>query len=189
MNIKKITYLIAVLISVNISALFAGETSIAGNYKSFEGITSYNITLKNKYVTYDKFVSSSVFYEALEANYNYSSILFFGRLSENSKSLSKIEQTFSAGYQLNNYCKLFAGVREDYFGNSILLRPACQYKYKNIIANAAFIKTDNINMLTVKLKYSLNHMLYISYKYQLYDAFKNDALSWNASITSVGINF
>ena len=174
----------------------ADNASIAGNYKNFEGVESYNLSVKSKYVHFNKFVSSSVFYEAVEANYSYMytdaykriELLFFGRLSEHSKSLKKIEQTLSVGYQVNSYCALFGGFRSDAVGDSFLVRPSCRYKYNNIAGSFAYIRAEHSNILTAKLKYSITDMLYISYKYQLYDAFADDRFSWKASILAFGVD-
>tara|TARA_R110002020_G_scaffold13283_3_gene48101 strand:- start:9936 stop:10550 length:615 start_codon:yes stop_codon:yes gene_type:complete len=170
--------------------------SISGNYKNFEGVESYNLSVKNKHVQFNKFVSSSVFYEAVESNYSYMytdayktiELLFFGRLSEHSKSLKKIEQTFSVGYQVNSYCALFVGFRSDAVGDSLLVRPSCEYKYNDIYGSFAYIRTDHNNILTAQIKYSITDMLYISYKYQLYDAFADDRFSWKASILAFGVD-
>jgi hypothetical protein len=170
-----------------LSASHSKALSISGNYKEFDGVQSYNLAVNYSIIDYEYIQSSSYFYEAVEANYTYNNWLGYARLAEHSKSLTKPEQTISVGYQLIEACNVSTGYREDVTGGSILLRPSCSYKLKNIAVKIAHIYTDNSNIYTLKVKYELTDTIFIKYKLLKFDA-DNVAYSYVANAFSFGVN-
>jgi hypothetical protein len=171
-----------------LSASHSKALSISGNYKEFEGVESYNLSVNYSIFDYDYIKSSSYFYKAAEANYKYNHWLIYARLAEHSKSLTKAEQTLSVGYQFIDACSVSAGYREDIAGSSLLMRPSCSYKLENVGIHAAYIYTDNSNIYTLKLTYELTDTIFIKYKLLKFDA-DNAVYSYTANVFSFGVNF
>jgi len=162
--------------------------SIAGNYKEFESVKSYNLAVNYGIIDYEYIHSSKYFYEAVEANHKYNNWLGYIRLAHHSKSLTKPEQTISVGYQLIEACSVSVGYREDITGSSLLLRPACGYNIGNLGIKGAYIYTDNSNIYTVKLTYEVTDTIFIKYKLLKFDA-DNVIHSYAANVFSFGVNF
>jgi hypothetical protein len=162
--------------------------SISGNYKEFDGVQSYNYAINHGIIDYEYIKSSKYFYEAIETNYNYDKWLGYARLAKHSKSLHKVEQTISVGYQFIDACNVSVGHREDITGNSLLIRPACGYKLDNLGIKAAYIYTANSNIYTLKVKYELTDTIFIKYKLLQFDA-DNAEHSYSANAISFGVNF
>lgn len=177
--------LLAVLL---LSASHSKALSIAGNYKEFNNVQSYNLAINYGIIDYEYIHSSKYFYEALEANYNHNSWLGYVRLSEHSKSANKAEQTISLGYKQIDACSLSTGYREDITGSSLLIRPACNYRIENLGIKGAYIFTANANIYTLKLTYELTDTIFIKYKFLKFDA-DNALYSYTTNAFSFGVNF
>ena len=176
--------IVAVLL---LSASHSKALSIAGNYKEFEGVQSYNLAVNHGIIDYEYIQSSKYFYEAVEANYSYDNWLSYARLAEHSKSATKTEQTISVGYQFIDACNISVGYREDVAGSSLLMRPACSYKLENIGIKAAYIYTSNSNIYTLKVKYKVTDTIFIKYRLLKFDA-DNAMYSYTANAFSFGVN-
>jgi hypothetical protein len=177
-----------VLAVLLLSASHSKALSIAGNYKEFNGVQSYNLAVNYSIIDYEYIQSSSYFYEALEANYQHNNWLGYMRLAHHSKSLYKPEQTISAGYQFIEACSVSVGHREDVTGSSLLIRPSCSYKLKNIAVKIAHIYTNHSNIYTLKIKYEVTDTIFIKYKLLKFDA-DNAVHSYAANVFSFGVNF
>ncbi len=171
-----------------VTASHSKALSIAGNYKEFEGVQSYNLAINYSIIDYEYIKSSKYFYEAVEANHKHNNWLGYARLAEHSKSESKTEQTISVGYQVIEACNVSVGYREDITGGSLLIRPACNYSIGNLGIKAAYIYTDNSNIYTVKVKYEVTDAIFIKYKLLKFDA-DNATYSYTANVFSFGVNF
>jgi hypothetical protein len=171
-----------------LAASHSKALSIAGNYKEFDGVQSYNLDINYSIIDYEYIKSSKYFYEAVEANYTNNNWLGYIRLAEHSKSARKTEQTVSAGYQFIDACNVSTGYREDVTGGSILLRPSCSYKLDNLAVKTAYIYTDNSNIYTLKLTYELTDTIFIKYKSLKFDA-DNVIHSYATNVFSFGVNF
>jgi hypothetical protein len=171
-----------------LTALHSKALSIAGNYKEFEGVKSYNYAINYSIIDYEYIKSSKYYYEALEANYRYNNWLSYARLAEHSKSARKTEQTISVGYQVIDACNVSTGYREDVTGGSILIRPSCSYSIGNLAVKVAYIYTDNSNIYTLKLKYEITDTIFIKYRLLKFDA-DNAVYSYTANAVSFGVNF
>ena len=171
-----------------VTASHSKALSIAGNYKEFEGVQSYNLAVNYGIIDYEYIQSSKYFYEALEANHKHNNWLGYARLAEHSKSESKTEQTISVGYQVIEACNVSVGYREDITGGSLLIRPACNYSIGNLGVKGAYIYTDNSNIYTVKVKYEVTDAIFIKYKLLKFDA-DNATYSYTANVFSFGVNF
>lgn len=177
-----------VLAVLLVTASHSKALSIAGNYKEFEGVQSYNLAVNYGIIDYEYIKSSKYFYEALEANYAYNNWLGYAKLAEHSKSLTKPEQTISIGYQLIDACNVSVGHREDVTRGSLLIRPACGYSIGNLGIKGAIIYTDNSNIYTVKFTYEVTDTIFIKYKLLKFDA-DNAVYSYAANVFSFGVNF
>jgi len=177
-----------VLAVLLVTASHSKALSIAGNYKEFEGVQSYNLTVNYGIIDYEYVKSSKYFYEALEANHKHNNWLVYARLAEHSKSLTKPEQTVSLGYQFIEACNVSVGHREDVTGSSLLIRPSCGYKLGNLGIKGAYIYTNNSNIYTVKVKYEVTDTIFIKYKLLKFDA-DNAIYSYAANVFSFGVNF
>lgn len=177
-----------VLAVLLLSASHSKALSIAGNFKEFNGVQSYNLAINYGIIDYEYIKSSKYFYEAVEAKYKHNSWLGYARFAEHSKSLTKPEQTVSLGYQLIEACSVSVGHREDTTGGSLLLRPACNYKLGSTSIKAAYIYTDNSNIYTVKVKYELTDTIFIKYKLLKFNA-DNVIHSYSVNAISFGVKF
>ena len=177
-----------VLAVLLLSTSHSKALNIAGNYKEFEDVQSYNLAVNYGIIDYEYIKSSKYFYEAVEANYKHGNWLGYARLSEHSKSASKTEQTISIGYQFIAACSVSVGHREDIAGSSLLVRPACGYKLGNLGIKGAIIYTTNSNIYTVKITYKVTDTISIQYKSYLFDA-DNAVHSYAANVFSFGVNF
>lgn len=177
-----------VLAVLLVSASHSKAFSVAGNYKEFEGVQSYNLAVNYGIIDYEHIKSSKYFYQAVEANYKHNNWLGYARLAEHSKSLTKAEQTVSVGYQLIEACSVSVGHREDITGSSLLIRPSCGYRLDNLGVKAAYIYTDNSNIYTLKVKYEVTDTIFIKYRLLKFDA-DNAVYSYTANAISFGVNF
>ncbi len=171
-----------------VTASHSKALSIAGNYKEFEGVQSYNLAVNYGIIDYEYIKSSKYFYEALETNHKHNNWLGYIRLAEHSKSLTKPEQTISVGYQVIEACNVSTGYREDITGSSLLIRPACGYSIGNIGIKGAYIYTKNSNIYTLKVMYEVTDTIFIKYKLLKFDA-DNAVYSYTANVFSFGVNF
>ena len=167
------------------SSDFAFGTTISGMYIKYNDLELYNYKIQIEDCNYER-LSLSYQSKSLQCEGSVADLLYYGLLQESTKSLNKLEKTYSIGHQIIDNCAIFAGVREDIQGRANLARVQCEIQFSSLSSSYAYMYTELHKITTFSLKYNFNEIFFVKYKLSDYDV-KEQAFDRERKTLEVGI--
>jgi len=181
---KKYAFLFLCLLSG--SSAVSGAT-ISGMYVKYNDLELYNYKIQVEDCNYER-LSLSYQSKSLQCEGSATEFLYYVLLQESTKSLNKLEKTYSIGYQVIDNCAIFAGVREDVVGRANLARIQCGIKFSSLSSSYTYLYTELHKITTFSLKYNFGEMFFVGCELSDDDV-KEQAFDRERKTCEVGITF